>query len=174
MPTQTPKKLRIPKHRHHSHTGRGVVTLDGRDHYTGKWGTPECEEQYRRLIAEWLANGRRQPAAATAPTPGAEAEQGVSVADLIADYLRRHVETEYRRPDGSQGSEYHSFRAALQPLLSTYGTKLGLEFEHAPQSFGSSRTYDAVLASRSLALRAYAVNSDVLPLCRRSYQCATR
>ncbi len=42
-----------------------VVTLNGKDHYLGPWpanqrqAPPTTREAYDRLIAEWLANGRR-------------------------------------------------------------------------------------------------------------------
>jgi hypothetical protein len=48
----------IPKHCHHKASNRGVVCLDGHDHYTGIWGTQEAQDAYERLIGEWLANGR--------------------------------------------------------------------------------------------------------------------
>ena len=37
-----------------------VVTLDGRDHYLGPWTPPRAADEYDRLIAEWLAAGRRR------------------------------------------------------------------------------------------------------------------
>ncbi len=52
---------RIPKYRHHGATGRAVVTLSGREIYLGKFSTPESREKYDRLVAEWLAAGRRAP-----------------------------------------------------------------------------------------------------------------
>jgi len=48
----------IAKHCHHKASNRGVVCLDGHDHYTGIWGTPEARDAYERQIGEWLVNGR--------------------------------------------------------------------------------------------------------------------
>lgn len=48
-----------PKLRLHKASGQAVVTLSGRDHYCGAYGSPEAESRYHRLIAEWVANGRR-------------------------------------------------------------------------------------------------------------------
>jgi len=40
-------------------TGRAYVRLNGRMLYLGRWGTPTSRAEYDRLIAEWLAHGRR-------------------------------------------------------------------------------------------------------------------
>lgn len=45
---------RIPKHRHRV-DGRGVVTLAGVEHYTGKFGTEAAERKYRSLVGRHLA-----------------------------------------------------------------------------------------------------------------------
>jgi hypothetical protein len=54
--------IRIPAYRLHRPSGRAVVTLYGRDVYLGKYNSPESKAEYRRLIAELLANGGRSPA----------------------------------------------------------------------------------------------------------------
>ena len=47
---------RVPSYRLHKPSGRGVVTIGGKDHYlVGPHGSPESKEHYDRLIAEWLA-----------------------------------------------------------------------------------------------------------------------
>ena len=48
---------RIPSYRHHKPTGQAVVTLNGKDHYLGLWGTAASRAEYDRLIGEWIANG---------------------------------------------------------------------------------------------------------------------
>ncbi len=53
--------LRTPSYRLHKPTGSAVVTLDGRDVYLGKYGTPVSRAEYDRILAEWLVNGRRLP-----------------------------------------------------------------------------------------------------------------
>ncbi len=75
MPSQ-----RTPSLRRHKTHGLGVVTLNGRDHYLGKWPAgqrkppPEVEAEYNRLMAEWLANGQyhRRPFAVRADHDGDE------------------------------------------------------------------------------------------------------
>ncbi len=44
----------VPKLRPHS-SGQARVTIDGKDYLLGPWGTPEADEAYRRLLAQWLA-----------------------------------------------------------------------------------------------------------------------
>ena len=51
--------LRVPSYRHYKPTGQAVVTINGRDLYLGKWNTAASRADYDRLIAEFLANGRR-------------------------------------------------------------------------------------------------------------------
>src|SRR5262245_33439954 len=49
---------RVPKYRPHS-SGQARVTLNGKDHLLGPYGSAESREMYRRLVAEWLARGGR-------------------------------------------------------------------------------------------------------------------
>jgi hypothetical protein len=40
---------RIPKYRCHKPSGQAVVTLDGYDHYLGRWDNPESHADLDRL-----------------------------------------------------------------------------------------------------------------------------
>src|SRR4051812_40945521 len=51
----------IPSYRHHRASGQAVVTLNGVDHYLGKFNSPESKAEYDRVVNEWLALGRRLP-----------------------------------------------------------------------------------------------------------------
>jgi hypothetical protein len=53
---------RTPKLRHHKGSNQGFVEIDGKRRYLGVYGRASTEQAYHRLIAEWLANGRRLPA----------------------------------------------------------------------------------------------------------------
>ena len=74
------KPDRIPRYRRHKASGQAVVTLSGRDHYLGPYGTKTSRQEYDRLLAEWMAAGRtirqlhRQPS--------------LSIVELMAAYLR--------------------------------------------------------------------------------------
>jgi integrase len=70
---------RIPKHCEHKPTGRGFVRLDGRQVYTGRWGTAEANAKYDKILAEWLASGRQRET---------ERGTGATVLDLLAEWER--------------------------------------------------------------------------------------
>jgi len=58
MSTRQPKRRKLPSYRLHRASGQALVTLDGRDFYLGPHGPGRSHDEYDRLIAEWLANGR--------------------------------------------------------------------------------------------------------------------
>jgi len=45
----------FPSTANHKASGRAVGTIDAKDHYLGKWGSPESKAEYDRFITEWLA-----------------------------------------------------------------------------------------------------------------------
>jgi integrase len=106
-----PKAPRTPSYRRHA-TGQAVVTLNGRDFYLGLHGTEASRSAYDRLIAEWLANGRRPPAPAS----------DLTVAELVVRYLER-VDGRYR-----SASEPITIRSALRPVREAYGPTPAAEF----------------------------------------------
>jgi integrase len=112
----------IPSLRHHKPTSRGVVTVNGRDVYLGRWprgqaeAPPAVRAEYDRIIAEWLAAGRRSPEPAPAgPAPTA----GLTVGGLILAYWP-HVEAHYRRADGTPTNEADEIRLSLRPIRELY------------------------------------------------------
>ncbi len=125
-------RLRIPKHCCHKASERGVVRLNGHDHYTGQFGTPESDSAYEQLIARWLANvrylpqpGQSQstlPVAILATTAGS-----VTVNELILAFWG-HAQVHYRDPDGKVTSEPSHFRSALKPLRAVYGQEPAVDF----------------------------------------------
>ena len=51
-----PKLTRqVPSYRRHRRSGLAVVTLNGRDHYLGLHGSPQSQDEYKRLIAQGSA-----------------------------------------------------------------------------------------------------------------------
>jgi hypothetical protein len=109
MSDPTPRKL--PKYRHYKPKDLAVVRIDGRDHYLGKYDSPESHEKYRRLLAEWLATGQ-----AARPQHGARAEPaGLSINELILAYWR-HADRHYRGADGTPSGELDNMRDALRPV----------------------------------------------------------
>ena len=53
-------KNKLPSHCIHKASRQTVVRLDGREHYLGKYGSPESRSAYRRLTAEWRAGITRR------------------------------------------------------------------------------------------------------------------
>lgn len=112
--------VRIPSYRFHKARDLAVVTLNGKDHYLGKYNSPESREAYDRLIAEWLV-GRHRPAATFA---GAAAD--FSVNELCLAYWR-YVERHYVK-DGKPTSEQDAVRHALRFIRKLYGNTAAKEF----------------------------------------------
>jgi integrase len=110
---------RTPAYCHHKATGQAVVRIDGKDHYLGKHGTAESKAEYDRLIAEWLAHGRRL----SCPDPGAS---DLSVTELILAYWKQ-VERYYVK-DGKPTSEQDTIRQALRFVRKLYGNTQAKEF----------------------------------------------
>ncbi len=79
-------KISLPNYRRHKVSGQAMVTLEGRDSYLGPHSSQSSIMEYDRLIAEWLANGRRL-----------SVENGLSttVEELLAAFWE-HAENYYR------------------------------------------------------------------------------
>jgi len=107
--------MRTPSYRFHKPSGQAVVTLDGHDIYLGKHDTPESRTEYDRLIAEWLANGRRLPAQRDGSSPSDR-----TVNEVLVGFMA-HAEQHYRRADGTPTSEITDYKLSLRPLKHLYG-----------------------------------------------------
>lgn len=103
---------KLPSYRLHRSSGQAIVTLDGKDHYLGPHGTKASKAEYDRLIAEWLAHGRRLPVAS-----GGRSD--LTVAELILAYWR-FAEGHYTR-DGKPTRHLANVRDAVRPLRALYG-----------------------------------------------------
>src|SRR5262245_45201057 len=108
---------RDPSYRLHKASGQAIVTLpDGiggrRDILLGQYGTAASRKEYRRVLAEWEAKGRRLPC---------DAVDDLTVNELIAAFWR-HVEQHYRRADGSPTHEVRDYAMSLRPLKHLYGS----------------------------------------------------
>ncbi len=97
----------LPKLSHFKARGLAVVRLSGKDYYCGKWGSPEAEAKYHRVISEWLADGKEH---ANRPTQ--------TIAELIATYYK-HV-SKYYVKDGRKTSEVSCQRMAMRFLANIY------------------------------------------------------
>ena len=112
---------RTPQYRLHKPTGQAVVTLSGKDFYLGRFGSATSKGyEYDRIVGEWLANGRRLPAA----PDGGPAD--LSVNELLLAYIR--WANGYYRKNGEPTGEADNIRYAVRPLRLLYGHTLAKEF----------------------------------------------
>jgi integrase len=157
-----------PKYRHFRPKNLGVVRIDGRDHYLGRYDSPESWEKYYRLLAEHAAAGSVAPITAR-PHEG-PADDGPSVAEVILAYYR-HAEGYYRREDGTQTAEVENICLALRPLRDLYGSTPARTF--GPKALKAIRRsmVDAGLGLRTINQRIarivrafrHAVENELIP-----------
>jgi integrase len=107
-----------PKYRKHRASGQAVVTVCGKDHYLGPYGTKASKAEYDRLVGEWLAAGR--PTYAIKPTSDA------TINELALLYWR-HVKTHYVK-NGRPTSQQSVIRGAMKRLTEIYGHTRAVEF----------------------------------------------
>jgi integrase len=115
MEPQMPRQPRIPSLNLHKFSGRAVVRLSGRDYYCGRFGSPEAQAEYERILALWLANDRKPLEAEGAPTPAP-----ITVDEVLARFWE-HAERHYRRADGTLTNEIVEYRdtfRVVRPLFS--------------------------------------------------------
>lgn len=117
MPDRPP-----PKYRCYKPKNLGVVRIDGRDIYLGRYNSPESLEKYGRVLAEWRATGTAPPAPGTPP-----AADGMSVTEVMAAFIR-YADGYYRRADGTPTEEFAAFKRTLKPLRRLYGSTLAKDF----------------------------------------------
>jgi integrase len=106
-------KTRVPSYRRHKQSGQAVVTLTDaltgkrKDHLLGKYNSAASRAEYKRLVLDWEARGRRLP-------------DGKAAADLtvveLADRYWLYVESYYRHADSTPTGEVQAMRYALRPL----------------------------------------------------------
>ncbi len=106
--------LRVPSYRRRKPTGQAVVTINGQDIYLGKWNTAASRAEYDRLIAEFLANGRRL-----------QSDADGTVVEVLNGY-RKFAEDCYRK-GGRVTSEYAGIKEALKIVRELYGRTVSAE-----------------------------------------------
>ena len=129
-------RTHVPKYRCYKPKNLGLVVINGRQHYLGKYGSPESLAEYNRLVQELLAVGPSLP-------NGVETKTSPTVNDVILAFWA-HAERHYRKPDGSPSGEQENFRLAFRPLRSLYGHTPAADF--GPAGLRSVR--DAMVKSK--------------------------
>ncbi len=108
-----PKSVRVPAYKLHKSSGQARVIIAGKHIYLGPYGSPESQEKYGRMIAEW--KGSQSPPLATSP-----AADGLLVLELINAY-RKWAEGYYVK-DGKPTGQVVLVKGALSAINSLYGT----------------------------------------------------
>jgi len=104
MPRLSPDQL--PKYRRHKATGQAVVTLDGKDHYLGKFDSAASRREYDRLVSRWQQNGRTLPPS-----------DDPTIVELCAAFWR-HAKSHYVK-NGRPTDEQCGIRVCLKYLKAT-------------------------------------------------------
>jgi len=149
-------KMRKPSLRLHKPSKQAVVTIDGKDHYLGPWGSKRAQVEYERLIGEWSANGGVSKAV----------DRAVMVAELVLAY-RKFANTYYAAPS----REVAQIRLALRPLVEKYGHTFARDF--GPLALkavretwiesGLARRYINQRVGRIVRAWGWAVENELLP-----------
>lgn len=116
-------KNKLPSYCLHKASGQAVVWFDGREHYLGKYGSPESHSAYRRLTAEWAATNGPVPTPQAAPE---EIRADLRVSELLVAYL--DFAESYYVKNGRPTGEFRNMKDAIRPLQELYETILVWEF----------------------------------------------
>ena len=119
------KSFRLPKLRLHRPSGRGVVELNGKQIYLGRYGTDECQAAYDKLVGDWLANGKK-PLQLVVMTTVEKPSQGLTIIELAEQYLD-HAAT-YYVANGKLTSGYQRAKIAARVMLQHFSTTPAADF----------------------------------------------
>lgn len=116
------RRRKRPGYRLHKPTGQGFVELDGKRHYCGRYELPESEAKAHRLIAAWIANGRKleDEQARQVKDEQQRAAKTISV-EAIAWAFWQDAERRYTATDGSTKPELGHYKSALSILHKLHG-----------------------------------------------------
>jgi hypothetical protein len=151
----------LPRYRQHRASRQAVVTLNGRDHYLGAYGTKASKVEYDRLIGEW---------------PRLRSQSAVRHSRRLEDRgaMRSLLEICCRvLPQQSQGNARHQADNSIsQYLREQYGRTAAMEF--GPLALKAirqrmveedlSRVYINDHAKRIKRMFKWAVGEQLLPI----------
>ncbi len=126
----------VPTYRLHKQSGQAIVTISAngtrRDVLLGKYGSPESQAEYRRVLAELAAAGHT--AAVLRLSPGTVP----TLNELLVAFMEWAV-THYRTPDGKPTTEIGELKWSLRPLKELYGDTPAVEF--GPKALATVRQH---------------------------------
>jgi integrase len=113
-PKIPPRQAGVPSYRKHTINGHtyAVVTLGGKDHYLGHYGTPESITRYDEVVARWLAAGRMLP------------EEQPTAALSVNEVLLKYVEHAARHYAArcNAAAIVAGIKRAVKPVRELFGT----------------------------------------------------
>jgi integrase len=112
-----------PKYRHYKPKNLGVVRIDGKDHYLGKYNSPESWEKYHRLLAERYSRGPATPA----PTDQAKSISEILTIEELCRGYYRYAEKYYVK-NGKVTNQVRLIRLSLHVLNKLYAGTLAKDF----------------------------------------------
>jgi hypothetical protein len=111
-----------PKYRHYLPKNLGVVRIDGKDHYLGKFGSPESFQKYHQLLAARYTPSPPR-SASDQPKPATET---LTIDELCLRYYL-HAQKYYQK-NGRPTSQVLLIRLSLKVLRRLYGSALAKDF----------------------------------------------
>jgi integrase len=113
------RRRRIGSYRLHKPSGQAVVTIRGRTHYLGRYGSVDSRREYDRLVAEHVARDRDGHAGGRDPGDLTVAELCLRYVEFAKGYYVKH---------GKFTSEIDAIRKVVKDLRGLYGHTLAQEF----------------------------------------------
>jgi integrase len=169
---------KLPVPRLHTPSGRARIRLNGIDYWLGRYGSPEAQREFDRIIGEWLTNQRQLSSVLSqiSHTPKEHTREvtvskTMTVGDLITRFLR-WSESYYVDSSGKQTREHQNFLHVLQPLqqkfsscpVSEFGPARLLEFrQDLIKRNLARRTINAMLRRLRQVWR-FGVSRELVPL----------
>lgn len=95
-----------------------VVRLNGKDIYLGRWKTKASQQEYDRVIGEWLAGGKS----------GDGRAEDISVTEVCVDYVSE-MKKRYRDASGRPTEEFKTVQRIMKMLRANYGSTKAVDFK---------------------------------------------
>ena len=121
--TAMQNRNRTPAYRHYRPKDLAVVRIRGKDHYLGRYDSPESWRRYHQLIADDLSAAENPPQVLPFVEPQAEP---ISIKQLCLAYFE--FSERYYEKEARATSEVGCIKHPLRRLLKLYGDALATEF----------------------------------------------
>ncbi len=115
----------IPSYQRHSSGRARIRTYDSTGKRVeivlpGEFGSDESKHEYERILAQLRASNGKLPPSRTS--------NDLTIAELVHRFMVDHVESHYRRPDGTPTGEKANWVMTVRPLVRMFGSKPACEF----------------------------------------------